>query len=125
MHGQNAREKDMETIATLAAAALLFYFIFHKAFLVVLAFGLLLIGLLFKKAAAVICAGWLKFSLVLGHFNTRLLLGLVYYSVLTPLALIFRIFNPDPLDTAIKPGARTYFHELEHQFVPADLEKTW
>lgn len=125
MRGQNPREKDLETIAALAAAALLLYFVFHKAFLAVLAFGLLLTGLFSRKAAAALCSGWLKFSVVLGEINSRLLLGLVYYFILTPLAYIYRFFNRDPLETARRPGAKSYFHELEHQFVPADLERTW
>lgn len=125
MRGQNTREKDLETMATLAMAALLFSFVFHKTFLAVSAFGLLIIGLFFKKAAAGLSAAWLNFSLVIGHFNTRLLLGLVYYLFLTPLAFVFRIFNRDPLGTVWGPGAKTYFHENEHQFLPADFEKTW
>ena len=125
MREKNTRESDLTTIATLAAASLLFYFVFHKPFLVILAFALLLIGLFFEKAAALISSAWLKFSLVLGKINTRVLLGLVYFLFLTPLALVFRLFNRGSLGLANEPGAKTYFRELDHPFVPADFDKTW
>lgn len=37
-------------------------------------------------------------GLILGWINTRLLLGIIFYLVFTPLAIIFRLFGRDLLD---------------------------
>ena len=40
---------------------------------------------------------WMKLGLILGWFNSRLILGLVFLLVLQPIALIMRVFGHDPL----------------------------
>ncbi len=41
--------------------------------------------------------GWMKFALVLGWVNTRIILSLVYFIVMTPLAFIFKLVGKDPM----------------------------
>ena len=45
---------------------------------------------------------WMKLGLVLGWFNSRIILGLVYMIVLLPIALIMRLIGYDPLRTKLK-----------------------
>ena len=40
---------------------------------------------------------WMKLGFILGWFNSRLILGLVYLLVLLPIAFFMRIFGYDPL----------------------------
>ena len=40
---------------------------------------------------------WMKFGLILGWINSRLILGLIFFLMLQPLALIMRFFGYDPL----------------------------
>ncbi len=42
--------------------------------------------------------GWMRFAAVLGWINTRVLLILIYYLVVTPLGLIMRLFRRSPLE---------------------------
>jgi hypothetical protein len=42
--------------------------------------------------------GWMHFAAVLGWINTRVLLILIYYLVVTPLGLIMRLFRRSPLE---------------------------
>ncbi len=41
---------------------------------------------------------------VLGWVNTRILLGLVFILLITPIAVVMRIFGRDPLSRKKKPG---------------------
>ena len=41
--------------------------------------------------------GWMTLGHVLGWINSRLILGLVYFIILQPIALIMKIFGYDPL----------------------------
>ena len=40
---------------------------------------------------------WIKLGLALGWINSRIILGLVYFIILLPIALIMKIFGYDPL----------------------------
>jgi len=46
---------------------------------------------------------WMRLARALGRINAFVLLGLVYYAVLTPIGLLRRLSVPDPLDE--RPGA--------------------
>lgn len=51
---------------------------------------------------------WMRIGALLGWFNTRVLLGLVFFVILTPIALLMRIMGRDPLDRAFKTGSPSY-----------------
>ena len=40
---------------------------------------------------------WMKFGAILGAFNTRVLLGIMFYLIITPMALIMRLLGKDAL----------------------------
>jgi len=42
---------------------------------------------------------WMKLGHILGWLNSRIILGLVFFIVLQPIALIMRFFGHDPLKT--------------------------
>ena len=54
--------------------------------------GILRPGLLFYPYKV-----WMSLGLALGWINSRVILGLVYFIVLLPIALIMKIFGYDPL----------------------------
>ncbi|HEX7419739.1 MAG TPA: SxtJ family membrane protein [Thermoanaerobaculia bacterium] len=43
---------------------------------------------------------WMRFAEILGWINTRILLILIFYLVVTPLGLVMRVFRRPPLDMA-------------------------
>ncbi|MBU8932502.1 MAG: hypothetical protein KOO62_00705 [candidate division Zixibacteria bacterium] len=51
-----------------------------------------------KKLLKTIWHGWMKFALVVGRFNTLLLLTLFYFVAVAPMGLCMRLFGWDPLD---------------------------
>ncbi len=53
--------------------------------------------------------GWMTFAFVLGWVNTRLLLGLFYYLVMTPVGLILRLTGKDLLDQKFDRSASSYW----------------
>ncbi len=52
--------------------------------------------------------GWMKIADALGWVNTRLILGLAFYVVLLPTALILRLFGKDPMNRELKSTSTTY-----------------
>ena len=69
---------------------------------VVLVFGslgaaLVAVGLLVPPAARAFHTAWMKFAALLGHVNSRVLLTLMYYLVVTPYGFVTRLAGRDPL----------------------------
>ncbi len=53
--------------------------------------------------------GWMAFAFVLGWVNTRLILGIFFYLILTPIGLILRLTGKDLLDRRIDHQASSYW----------------
>lgn len=68
-----------------------------------------LTGLFLRPALRPVYIGWMKFAFVLGWVNTRLLLGIFFYLVLTPIGLFLRITGKDLLDRRIDRSAKSYW----------------
>jgi len=67
------------------------------------ALGLILIGLLIPPAARAFHLGWMKFAAVLGYINSRVLLFLLFYFLITPYGWIARLFGRDTLNRRARP----------------------
>jgi hypothetical protein len=67
---------------------------------------------------------WMRLAHALGYVNTRLILFILYYLILTPVGLAMRLFSGDPLDREFSKGAPTYWRQVEKKlFNPADYER--
>lgn len=124
METKTRRRKDFETLAVLAAASLICFLIFRKPVFAGLALALLALPLVSPKAAGRLAGLWLDLAGALGAINTALMLGAVYFLLLTPLALVFRLAGGG-FKAKADPDAETYFEEREHLYVAADLEDPW
>jgi len=58
-------------------------------------------------------AFWMKSALVLSWINTRIILFILFYLVLTPIGLIMRLFGKDVLDFKIEKGRDSYWQKKE------------
>ena len=59
---------------------------------------LILIGLVLPAASRIFHQGWMRFAGVLGYVNSRILLSLMFYLVITPYALVMRLFGRDTMN---------------------------
>ncbi|MDW8322971.1 MAG: SxtJ family membrane protein [Burkholderiales bacterium] len=55
------------------------------------------LGLLLPRALAPVYRGWMKFGHVMGIINSRILLGLVFYGLLTPMGALMRALGWDAM----------------------------
>lgn len=58
---------------------------------------------------------WMLFAYVLGWINTRVILGLFFYLVMTPLGLLLRLTGKDLLDEKIDRTVGTYWIRRERK----------
>lgn len=65
----------------------------------------LAVALICPRLLAPLYKGWMKFGHALGWINARLILGVVFFTLVTPIGLIMRLFGKDPLRMRTKKSA--------------------
>ena len=68
---------------------------------------------------------WAVFARALAWVNTRLLLGILFYLMITPLGLVLRALGKDPLERAPDPAADTYWAQREKIADPSRYYKQY
>ena len=67
---------------------------------------------------------WMGFAEVIGNFNAKVILGLVYFIVFTPTRIISSVFRKDPLRRKFEPDKQSYWLDCEpHDSDPKRYEK--
>ena len=64
--------------------------------------SLLLTALLFPKVLFVIYKPWMLLGSVLGYINTRIILGVIFFGLFLPIALILKIMHKDAMNRKLK-----------------------
>lgn len=104
------RIEIVETISILALAALVIHFVWDVKWLVWLAAGLLVLTLKPNPLANLIARLWLKLSEHIGNFMSKVILSLVFFLLLTPLAAVYRLFNREMIKSFFDRTSTTTFH---------------
>ena len=119
------REKNLEALLSLTVFLVVLYALLHFKALLAAAIIVGLGGLAVKPLCDKIAWAWLKLSMSIGFVISRLLLSLIFFVVLTPIGLLWRIANrKDQLQLKRKAGS-TYYTDRDHEYLPEDLENTW
>lgn len=69
---------------------------------------LVVLGLGLPKVLGPVYRVWMILGHALGWVNTRILLGIVFYGLLTPMGLIMRLFGKDSMRRQFVQEAHTY-----------------
>ena len=80
----------------------------YRVWAVGVAAVLLVPALVWPPALEPLFKGWMFIGHVLGWINTRIILGLVFYLMVTPIGLLMRLLGKDPMSRRFDAGARTY-----------------
>lgn len=78
-------------------------------------------GLLMPGLGALLHRGWMQLAHLLGYINSRIILTVLFFLVLTPVACLSRLFRRKNHPQA----AGTNFITRNHLFTKADLEHPW
>jgi hypothetical protein len=73
--------------------------------------GLLLGGAGLARPATLrwLFVGWMKLAFPLNWAVSELVLGIMFYGILTPLGLVFRLMGRDPLGRKAAPGCASFW----------------
>ncbi|MDJ0731368.1 MAG: SxtJ family membrane protein [Crocosphaera sp.] len=69
---------------------------------------LAIVALFIPQSLAPIYQGWMRVAQVLAWVNSRVILGLIFFIIVTPMALIMKIIKRDPLKRKFEFRLETY-----------------
>lgn len=115
------KEKKYESILAISAGFIALYFLFKIPTFLYVAFTVICIGLFSSYLTSKVHFAWSKLAEVLGYVNSRVLLFVVFYFFLTPLALIRRLVRKEK----VKETSISNFIERNQLYEKKDLENPW
>ncbi|MCA8943816.1 MAG: hypothetical protein KDB80_14735 [Planctomycetes bacterium] len=99
----------------------------HPTFWVLLAVGVVtfVLSKIDAKLIKPIFVGLMVVALPIGLVISFVLMGLIYYGMVTPIGVLFRLFGRDPLNKTPDPDAKSYWHVRTKQPSPASYLKQY
>ena len=117
------RSKHLETILVLVLALLVCYFISHNTLYIKIALALGAIGVFIPFLAGKIHWLWMKLAHVLGYIMSRVLLTLIYFLFVVPLAFFSKLAGKNTVQ--LKRKNSSYFKERNFTYTKESLENVW
>ena len=120
---ENNKAKSLETLLVLTGALIIIYWISPKKIYLLVALIFILIGIVSPFLSAKISWVWLKFAELMGSVMSKVILSVVYFIFLVPIALIYRLTQKNPL--FLKRQNDSYYIERNKQYSAKDIENIW
>lgn len=122
--GIRTERQQQQTVFLLSGMAGVFAIYFHLQVLVYVSILLAFIGAFSLLLTKWIDFIWMKLALLLGAVIPRILLSLIFYLFLTPIALLSRwLGDKDPL--LLKRRSDSYFRTRVGEMKKTSFEKPW
>jgi hypothetical protein len=101
------------------------YFIFESEYFLIAAGIIGVISIAIPVAGDLIVKGWYKLAEILGAINGRILLSVVFFVILFPVAVLSRIGKKNNPLSLKRESAKSVFVERNHKYTGKDLEQVW
>ena len=69
---------------------------------------LMVLGIVLPSVLLPIHKAWMWIGHVLGWINTRIILGIVFYGLVTPIGIVFRLMGKDTMQQAFAESSQSY-----------------
>ena len=100
------------------------YFVFKSPWFLYGAAAVGVLSLAIPAAGDLIVKAWFKLAEILGNINGKIILSVLFFVFLFPIALLYRMTTKNPL--AIKrTDDASFYNERNHLYTKEDLEQTW
>ena len=120
----NNNRNPLEAVVAVIILILIIYFNVGWNWLLIAAIGFGVLSITFKGIAKEIDFLWFKIVWLLGKIIPNIVLAIVFYLLLTPVALLSRIFRKkDPLN--LKDNADSLFIKNNEEIDKSYFEKLW
>ena len=86
----------------------LLYGLPHRFWAIAIAAFLIVLGLAVPRTLVPFYAAWMALGHVLGWINTRIILGIIFYGLVTPIGAIRRLMGKDSMERQLRPDLKSY-----------------
>ena len=114
-----------QTILSIVVGFLALHYIFGGIYFLPAALIIGVLSLISDGFAHLVSQAWAKFAMVLGRINGNILLTLVFFICLTPVAFLMRIFKKGDALKLKKQNANTVYVTRDHTYTKSDLANIW
>ena len=117
------KNKVLETHLVIVTALVIIFLLKEKMVFIYLAAGVGIIGILIIPIAKLITKGWFGLAEILSKITSSLIMTIVFYLILVPIATIYKLSNKRMLD--LKNPGSSMWHQRDHHYQKKDLENAW
>ena len=118
-----SKSQARDTGMALVLICLLVAWLGHRRDFLGYAIGLLVLDMVWPSAFKPAAKLWFGFSHILGTVMSKILLAVVFFTVLTPIGLARRIFGKDAMQARrFKKDSASVFRVRDHKFASNDIE---
>ena len=112
------KAKVWETVAVMLFGFSVLYWLTQWNGFVFVNLALGVISLVYFPLTKRVVKAWYKIAEILGGVMSKVLLSLVFFLFLTPIAFMYRLFKK-------RRKAHSNWHNRNHQFSVSEFEKVW
>ena len=116
-------DTSKSTILVISMGFLILYLVFAWQWAVLVSLIVGVVGVLSSYLSKKIEWVWMKIAQLLGYIIPNILLTLMFFLFLYPIALLSKLFSKDPLMLSNK--YETYFIDINKEVDKKSFEKTW
>ncbi|MDP2175686.1 MAG: SxtJ family membrane protein [Bacteroidota bacterium] len=116
------KSQPKKTLIIIAIGLSLLNIYFKNIVLIIIPILLLIIALTSQKTSYWIEQHWFKLSQVIGYISNRLILGVVFFIILTPIAILYRLFHKNKTSNQ---NQFNNYKDSKRLFKADDLKNTW
>lgn len=117
------KDKHLGTILVFVIVLIILFLIYRNDNLIYASLALGAIAIFIPSLSRKIHDVWMKFAELLGFVMNKVILGLVFFIFLVPIAFLSKMFRKNPLK--VKKGMNTYFSERNFTYTKKSLEQLW
>jgi hypothetical protein len=117
------KDKHLGTILIFAMVLIIFFLIYRNVKILYAALALGAIAIFIPALSRKIHDVWMKFAELLGFVMNKVILGIVFFIFLVPIAFLSRFFRKNPLQT--RKSVSSYFSDRNFTYNKKSLEQLW
>lgn len=112
-----------KSLLVIVVGLLVLYFVFDSIYLLYAALTVGVLSVLFPSLGRLIFRTWMAIGQFLGRINGSILLSIVFFMLLFPISILYRLFNKDAMQ--LKNTKTSLFIDRDHIYKKEDMENVW
>lgn len=117
--------EQLKSLSVIALGTLILFFITKKFIILCLTLFILLLSLFPNPVSNKISIALNKFTYLAGLINSKIILTILFFLVLTPVALLYRLFSNSKVDYFKSNNRKSFFKKPEKEYNKEFFEDPW